>query len=184
MHPSTGRESGSQIFPVGRGSATFEAPDDPAALVEEDHVWLVVGADRTGQRALGIVDLGPAPAVSLEEVAGRVRSVRDVQADVLVLRVGVDERCVGDRLAIAGESPRRPDVDEDRRAPEVGERDGLAVERRSRERAAGRRRLRRCGLLTGAATGQHERDRERGEGAWHAPTLAAGDCDRRTGSLP
>ena len=52
----------------------------------------------------------------LEEVASAIACVGDIQPEVAELRVLPDPVGVGDRLAIAGASPRRPDVDEDRLA--------------------------------------------------------------------
>jgi hypothetical protein len=66
---------------------------------------LVVGAEPSRALSLGILDRRPRPLVAIDEVASFVRRVRDVDAEVLDLRMGIFEVCVGDRLALACASP-------------------------------------------------------------------------------
>jgi len=72
--------------------------------------------------------------VPLDEGAALVRRVGDVEAEKCELRVILLELCVGDRLALAGASPRRPDVHEHWLPPEVGQGGVLPVERGSFDR--------------------------------------------------
>lgn len=159
------RELGEHCPPDVLVAAALPRVDDGAVCVDEDEVGLVVGSQRAGACPLRILDRGPGPAVALDECFPLVTSVGDVQAEVGDLRVLLLELCVGDRLALAGASPRRPDVDEHRSTPVVGERERLVVERRACDRRrslaprrGGRRlgldgRPRRIGrLLTGAAS--------------------------------
>jgi len=90
---------------------------------------LVVGAELPRALALRVLDRGPRPPVALDERASFVGRVGDVDPEVGELRVTLLKLCVGDRLALAGASPRRPHVDEDRAAAEVREREALSVER-------------------------------------------------------
>lgn len=172
---SAGRELGDEGFPVSRDATTLEAAGLDAPGVEKDDVRLVVGADRLRKRPFGIADLRPVPALLLEKAARLVRRVGDVQPEVAVLGMSLDEVCVGDRLALAGASPRRPDVHEHWFTAEVLERDRLAVERRARkERALGGRRGRRRGCLLAAATtaaGERDDGEQGKHGASHDSTI-------------
>ena len=126
---------------------------------------LVVGAERSCELAVRIRYLRPIPSVQLEEGARPFGRVDDVDPEVAVLGMGLDKRCVGDRLALAGASPGRPDIDEERCASEILERDLLAVERRAGEHAlrSGRRRR----LLSSAACQDDRSQDDRNEAAKH-----------------
>jgi hypothetical protein len=166
-------------LPVGLRAAALEAGDQLSLRVEEEDFGLVVGAERAGERALRVVDLGPRPALLGQEALRLVGRVCDVDAEEPDLRMGLDEPGVGDRLALAGRSPGRPDVDEDRLPSEVLERDRLALERRAHNGArAGRTRCRRCRLALcrlglAAAADDREQEREEDRDA-HARSVAAG----------
>jgi hypothetical protein len=110
-----------QCAPDRRVAAAFPAVHESPIGIDEDEVRLVRGAESLRARAIRILELSPRPAVSLHERLGLVGRVRDVQAEVRDLGVALDELCVGDRLALAGASPRRPDVDQDGSSAEVGE---------------------------------------------------------------
>ena len=94
--------------------------------------WYVAPSRRARARSGSCIDC-PRPVVALDERAGVVRRVRDVDPDVCDLRVALDVLGVGDRLALARASPGRPDVDQHRPAAEVAERDRLALQRRARD---------------------------------------------------
>jgi len=128
------RKLGEHCLPDILVALTLPRVHDVAGCVDEDEVRLVVGSQRAGAVSLGILNRRPAPVVALDERLPLVRSVGYVDAEVPDLRVLLLERCVGDRLALAGSSPRRPDVDEHRSTPVDGERDGLVVERRACDR--------------------------------------------------
>jgi hypothetical protein len=128
------RELGDHCVPDILVALTLPRVQDVSVRIDEDEVRLVVGSQRAGAVPLWILDRGPVPVVALDERLPLGRSVRDVDAEVRDLRMLLLERCVGDRLALAGASPRRPDVDEHRSIPVVGERDGLAVQRRACDR--------------------------------------------------
>jgi len=145
-------------------------------------VRLVVGAERPCELAVRIPYLRPVPLVQLEEGARPFGRVDDVDPEVAVLGVRLDKRCVGDRLALAGASPRRPDIDEERCASEILERDLLAVERRAGEHTL-RGGLRRRLLSTAACQDDRSQD-DRNEAAKHDSRVPASWCDRARESLP
>jgi hypothetical protein len=116
-------------FPGFRVPAADVARDDAAAFVEDRDRRVAVEAERTNELEIRVGERRPRPTVLADERPRLALVVGDVQADELVLRMGVDEPGVGDRLAIADGSPRSPDVDEGGLAAEVREREGLAVER-------------------------------------------------------
>jgi hypothetical protein len=128
--PTAGRlrELGEHRAPDRRVGSTFPAVDEPPVGVDEDEVRLVRGAESLRTRAIRVAELRPRPSVSLDERFRVVRGVGDIQPEVRDLGVALDEFCVGDRLALARASPRRPDVDEHRSPSEVGERDDCSVE--------------------------------------------------------
>jgi hypothetical protein len=132
------RQLGRQSLPGRSLPAPFETRHDPPARVDHDHVRLVVRAERAGAFASRVRDRRPRPAVALDERAPLLRRVRDVDPEIGVLRVRLLELGVGDRLAVARASPRRPDVDEHRPAAEVRERDPLSIERDALDRRRGR----------------------------------------------
>jgi hypothetical protein len=111
-----------------RVAAADVARDHDAVLVEDGDRGMPEQSERPGELCVRVDERGPSPPVLAQESLCPVRVVQDVQANVLVLRVTLDEPCVGDRLAIADRSPGRPDVDEDRLPVQVGEREPLAVE--------------------------------------------------------
>jgi hypothetical protein len=111
-----------------RVAAADVARDHDAVLVEDGDRGMPEQSERPGKLSVRVDERGPSPPVLAQESLCPVRVVQDVQANVLVLRVTLDEPCVGDRLAIADRSPGRPDVDEDRLPVQVGEREPLAVE--------------------------------------------------------
>jgi hypothetical protein len=115
-------------FPGLRVPAACVARDDAAAFVEDRDRWVAVEAERTGELEIRIGERRPRPPVLADERLRFTLVVGDVQADELVLRMGVDEPGVGDRLAIADGSPGGPDVDEGGLAAEGREREELAVE--------------------------------------------------------
>jgi hypothetical protein len=79
---------------------------DPPLRVDDDEVRLVVGSELARSLPQRIVDRRPRPPVLLDERAALVRSVGDVESDVLDLGMALLELCVGDRLALARASPR------------------------------------------------------------------------------
>lgn len=177
---SAGGELGQHAFPRGLVAAAVEGGHDRALFVEERDERLVGRAESPGELTIWILELRPVPALLLQERGSGLRRVGDVQADEGVLRVGVNEVCVGDRLALAGASPGRPDVDEERPAAILGDVERLAVERcpgdfghfagRLRRGSGGRRcsglRLSRPGparLGLGAAAADEEKRRDCGE---------------------
>ena len=126
--------------PALLGAGRLEPVHEAAARVDQDERWLIRRAEPPRERALRILDRRPLPAVAAHEGAspiGRVRGVQPEEVEPLALLR--DPACVGDRLAIAGASPGRPDVDDHRLPAQVAEREALAVERRPGDR---RRRLR------------------------------------------
>jgi hypothetical protein len=167
----------------------FVARNDPPLRIHHEHVGLVVGSELAGAHAIGIGDGRPAPAVPLDERATLLRRVSDVETEKRDLGVILLELCVGDRLALAGASPRGPDVHEHRPARETRQRDRLAVERGSFDRRSGRaipvrrlwgRRSRRLrgrssGLVLATATpGRDERpEQERDDECSHEVTVVA-----------
>jgi hypothetical protein len=141
------------------------ARDDDAVLVENGDRGVAEEPERPGELDVRIRERRPGPAVLVQESSGRVRVVRDVQADVLVLGMGLDEACVGDRLAVADGSPGRPDVDEHGLSPVVGERhalavDGLAAERDPRLRSRTRSRPGRLPSAVRAAAAGREQEQQ------------------------
>jgi hypothetical protein len=122
------------------------ARDDPALRVDDEHVRLVVGAELAGADALGIGDGRPTPAVPLDECSAFVGSVGDVEAEKRELGMIPLELCVGDRLALTGASPRRPDVYKHLLPVEGSQGGPLPVERRSLDR----RRCRAHGCVLGS----------------------------------
>jgi hypothetical protein len=116
-------------FPGFRVPAADVARDDAAALIEDGDRWVAVEAERTDELEIRVGERRPRPPVLADERPRLALVVGDVQADELVLRMGVDEPGVGDRLAIADGSPGGPDVDEGVLAAEVRQREALAVER-------------------------------------------------------
>jgi hypothetical protein len=157
------------------------ASDDDAVLVEQCDGRLPEEPQLAGELSIRIEERGPSPSVLSYEALGRVALVVDVEADVLVLRMAFDEPCVGDRLAVADGSPRRPDVHEDGPAPQGSEREALALERFALELDAaprggtGRRaRAHRSLIGASAAAGERgEREEEQRE-AGHGSTVAHG----------
>ena len=101
-------------------------------------MWLVRGTQAPGALSLRVLDRVPGPAVAVDESPGLVGSVGNVDPEVGDLGIRLLEVCVGDRLALARASPRRPDVDEHRPSAEVGEGDPLAVDRPPFDRGRGR----------------------------------------------
>lgn len=112
------------------------ARDDDAVLVEDSDGRVPVESEGAGQFGVRVRERGPRPPVLAQELPRLVPIVGDVQADKLILRMALDEACVGDRLAVADGSPGRPDVDEDRPPTELGEREPAAVERLALEHNA------------------------------------------------
>lgn len=102
--------------------------DDAAAGIDQDDDRLVRRAQAARECPVRINDRRPGPTVVLQMSLCAVGRIGDVEAQVRVVRIVCDELCVGDRLALAGRSPRRPDVDEDRRTQEVREGDLRAIE--------------------------------------------------------
>jgi hypothetical protein len=156
------------------------ASDDDAVLVEQCDGRVPEEPQLAGELSIRIEERGPSPPVLPYEALGRFALVVDVEADVLVLRMAFDESCVGDRLAVADGSPRRPDVHEDGPAPQGGEREALALERLTLEldaalRGGSRARVPHRSLIgPSAAAGERgERDEEQRE-AGHGPTVADG----------
>jgi hypothetical protein len=138
--------------------------DDDAVLVEYGDGWMSVEREGTGELDVRVGEGGPRPPVLAEELVRLVPVVGDVQSDELVLGVTLDEARVGDRLAVTDGSPRGPDVDEDRRPAELGERKPRALERLTLELDSFRdRRARRgvggrilaLGTAGPAAAGEH-----------------------------
>jgi hypothetical protein len=129
LRPSVaGLELLRERVPGLRVAAADVAPDDDTVLVEDGDRGMPEQSERPGELSVRVDERGPSPPVLAQESLCPARVVQDVQANVLVLRVTLDEPCVGDRLAIADRSPGRPDVDEDRLPTQVGERKPLAVE--------------------------------------------------------
>jgi hypothetical protein len=105
-------------LPGLRVAAAYVTSDDDAVLVEQRDGRLAEEPQLAGELSMGVEDRGPSPPVLSYEALGWLTLVVDVEADVLVLRMALDESCVGDRLAVANGSPGRPDVDEDGLAPQ------------------------------------------------------------------
>ena len=106
---------------------------------------LICRAELPRALALGIGDGRPAPAVLLDERATLLLRVSDVEPEKRELGMVLLERCEGDRPALAGASPGRPDVDEHLRSAQGGERGVLAVERGAFDR--------RCSWALGGVSG-------------------------------
>jgi hypothetical protein len=162
-------------FPGLRVPAADVARDDAAALIEDGDRWVAVEAERTDELEIRVGERRPRPPVLADERLRLALVVGDVQADELVLRMGVDEPGVGDRLAIADGSPGGPDVDEGGLAAEGREREALAVERLALELVGdhGRGPCARAtrGIVPGTASapGEHdEQDHDKRE-AVHRP---------------
>jgi len=155
-------------------STALVARDDPALRVDHEDVRLVGRPEAPRKGAVGIGDRRPRPLVPFDEVAAFVRRVRDIEAEKGELSVIALELGVGDRLALARASPRRPDVHEDLPTAKVGEGGLLAVEGRSRDRrrlrargVLGRSGLRGrgdrgCYVITGASPAAHGEERTQG----------------------
>jgi hypothetical protein len=132
------------------------------ALVEKRNERLVIRADRLREPSLRVDDRWPGPPVAPDELTRAIRRIGGVQAEVREPRMILGELRVGTRLAAAGQSPRRPDVDEHRPPAKLLERDVRAVERRARDIRRGfrrSRRRRRCRIGFTAAG----RDRDQSE---------------------
>jgi hypothetical protein len=112
---------GCERIPDSRVAATLVRRHDPAVLVHEDEMRLIVGAQPPGALAQWILDRRPGPAVAVDERPSLVDRVGYVDPEVRQLGVILLELCVGDRLALARASPGRPDVHEHGPAPEAGE---------------------------------------------------------------
>lgn len=146
---------------------------------------LVRRAEPSGACAVRVLDRLPRPVVALDERAGVVGRIGDVDPDVGDLRVALGVLGIGDRLALAGASPGRPDVDHDRTAAEVAERDRFAGQRLAGQRwsrfspgrrgrcvgARGRRLWRRRLLVRASAADGDDGDEER-DGDPHRATVA------------
>jgi hypothetical protein len=163
-------------FPDLRVPAADVARDDAAALIEDGDRRVAVEAERTDELETRVGERRPRPPVLADERPRLTLVVGDVQADELVLRVGVDEPGVGDRLAIADGSPGSPDVDEGGLAAEVRERKALAVERLALEldRDHGRGPCVRAtgGVVvpgTASAPGEHDEQNRDEREAMHRP---------------
>jgi hypothetical protein len=163
-------------FPDLRVPAADVARDDAAALIEDGDRRVAVEAERTDELETRVGERRPRPPVLADERPRLTLVVGDVQADELVLRVGVDEPGVGDRLAIADGSPGSPDVDEGGLAAQVRERKPLAVERLAFEldRDHGRGpRVRATGgaVVSGTASagGEHDEQNRDEREAMHRP---------------
>jgi hypothetical protein len=112
---------GGERFPRRLVAATLERSDDPAVRVHDDDVRLIFGAEAAGTYPLGVSDGRPGPAEPLDEGSCLVSGVGDVQPDVRELRVLLLKLGIGDRLALARSSPRRPHVHEHGSAAERDE---------------------------------------------------------------
>jgi hypothetical protein len=84
-------------------------------------VRLVLGAEAPRSLALSVDDGRPRPAIALDEASRLLRRARDRDPEVRELGVILLKLCVGDRLALARQSPRCPDVHEHRLSSEVRE---------------------------------------------------------------
>ncbi len=178
-------------LPDLRVPASLVARDDPALSIDHEDVRLIGRSEASRPFAIGIGDRRPAPLVAVDEGATLVGRVGDVEAEKGELRVTLLELCVGDRLALAGASPRRPDVHEHLLSTEIGQRSLLTVERRSRDRRCdrphgrvlwrsrlGRRRCRRRNRLVvrGAASTSGDGERTKGQQQRerpHQPSVAS-----------
>ena len=115
--------------PAGRRAGILEARDEAAPRVDQEERRLVGRAEAPCERALRVAERRPRPAVAAHERPCGGRSVSCVQAEeVEPLPLLPNPPRVGDRLAVAGASPGRPDVDHHRLATQVGEREPLPVE--------------------------------------------------------
>ena len=122
------------VFQRAQASGILEARDVPALGIDQDERRLVRRAEASRERPARITDRRPGPAVAAHErlcARGRVRRVQAEEPKSLPLPS--DPSCVGDRLAVADASPRRPHVDDHRLAAEVRECQALAVERDPRD---------------------------------------------------
>jgi hypothetical protein len=117
-----------QRFPRRGVTAADVTGDDDPVLVEDGDGRVPVEREGAGELDVRVGERGPRPSVLADERIRSVPVVGDVQADELVLRMTLDEARVGDRLAVTDRSPGGPDVDEDRCAAKVGERERVAVE--------------------------------------------------------
>ena len=124
-----------QRVPASGRPGGLEAGHVAALGVDQDERGLVGRAEALRERASRIADRRPPPAVPPHERTGAVGRVSRVQAEeVEPLPLLRDPTRVGDRLAVADASPRRPDVDHHRLAAQVCEREPLAVEGDTRDR--------------------------------------------------
>jgi hypothetical protein len=165
LHLGQSLELLSERLPGRFAAAADVARDDDAVLVEDGDRGVAEEPQRPGELDVRIRERRPGPAVLVQELLGRVRVVRDVQADVPVLGMSLDEPCVGDRLAVADGSPGCPDVDEHGLSPVVVERhalavDGLAAERDPGLRSGPRRRPGRLPSPVRAAAAGREQDQQ------------------------
>ena len=156
-------------------SAAFVAGDNSALLVDHEDVRLVRRTERPRAVAIRIGNRRPAPTVALDEISALLWGVRNIEPEKRELRMIAVKLCVGDRLALAGASPRRPDVYEHLSTPELGKGDLLAVEGGSHDRRCLRTRsafgssgLRRRGnrrgcILIGAAPAAGDEERAQGQ---------------------
>ena len=94
-----------RLSPDHRIALTSVRGHDAAAGVDHEDGGLPVRAERLCAGTGGIDDLGPVPAVALDEGAAAVRGVSCVDADERDALLLLDPPCVGDRLALAGSSP-------------------------------------------------------------------------------
>lgn len=163
-----------ECFPCLRIAAADQARHDDAALVQDSDRGVAIESERTGKVEIRVGERRPRPPVLANERLRLAPIVGDVQADELVLRMGVDEPGVGDRLAIADGSPGSPDVHEGGLAAEVREREALAVERLALDLDPdhGRRSLVRVtgGVVvpgSASAGGEHEDEDEEEREAMH-----------------
>ncbi len=133
--------------------AALVAGDNSALRVDHEDVGLVRRPEPPRAVAIRVGDRRPAPAIPLDERAPFFWGVCDVETEKRQLRMTLLELGVGDRLALARASPRRPDVHEDLPTAKLGKGGLLAVEGRSRDR----RRLRACSGLRSGLRGRGNR---------------------------
>ena len=112
------RDSASQQ--AGVPASWKPATKRPLASIRKS--GLVGRAEAPCERALRVAERRPGPAVAAHRTPVRRLGVSRVQAEEVGRVLFPDPPCVGDRLAVAGASPRRPDVDHHRLASQVGER--------------------------------------------------------------
>ena len=110
--------------------------------------------EAAGETSLRVADRRPRPPVALQEGARcRLRVSRVETEEAIAAALLLHPTCVGTRLALAGASPGRPDVDEYRLAAELCQRGGAA-----RDGGPGDRRSRRTACRHAS---RRERERER-----------------------